>query len=156
MPRPCCGSATSSAPGVDIVAEDDRWSLVGDGKYWPPSRTNTYSTILAPVTLVSSVPYVDKALSSLAPSTTRAPRPPVALGVNVMLSVQLASGKHRRAIICGSEVLPLTWCAIHSAANRLWCAAGVGHGDGLGALVVLTICLPNSTEVGFTEKDSPE
>ena len=39
-------------------------------------------------------------------------------------------GKRRRAIVYEREVLPLTWLAIHSAVNRLWRAAGVGHSDG--------------------------
>ena len=39
-------------------------------------------------------------------------------------------GKHRRAIVCESEVFPVTWRATHSAANPLWRAAGIGHSDG--------------------------
>ena len=47
--------------------------------------------------------------------------------------VERAAGthdKHRRAIVCESEVSPVTWRATHSAANPLWRAAGIGHSDG--------------------------
>ena len=83
--------------------------------------------------LVSSrASYIDKALLVIDPvnhqvgapatcSTGRKSNLECAAGTN---------GKHRRAIICGSEALPLTWRAIDSSANRLWRATGVGHSDG--------------------------
>ena len=69
-----------------------------------------------------------------------APRPPVALGVKVMLNVQLAP----TASIDGqsfvrSEVLPLTWRAIHSAGTGCGVLPVLVTVTALGALVVLTI-----------------
>jgi hypothetical protein len=86
--------------------------------------------VIAPITLLSSrTEYVDKALLVVAPVNHQYGGPaPGSRGRES--DVERAAGtygKHRRAIICGSEALPLTWRAIHSAANRLWHVAGVGH-----------------------------
>ena len=57
-------------------------------------------------------------------------RLPVALGLNVMLNVQLAP----TAIFDGQSFVSAKSCqlpgAIDSAENRLWRAAGVGQSDG--------------------------
>ena len=83
--------------------------------------------------LVSSrASYIDKPLLLIEPVNHQRGAP-TARSTGRESDVECAAGthcKHRRAIICGSEVLPLTWRATYSAANRLWRAAGVGHSDG--------------------------
>src|SRR5437870_12510344 len=83
--------------------------------------------------LVSSrASYVDKALLVIGPVNHQYGAPATG-SAGRESDVECAAGTHgkrRRAIISGSEVLPLTWRAIYPAANRLWRAAGVGHRDG--------------------------
>ena len=85
------------------------------------------------IPLVSSrASYVDKALLVIDPVNHQVGAP-ATCSTGRESDVECAAGthgKHRRAIICGSEDLRLTWVASHSAANRLWRAARVGHSDG--------------------------
>ena len=110
-------------PGIDYVgplpAEVQRVTVFSAGIAVGARNPNAARALTEP-----SSSLIPSTISDVAPATCSTGRES---------DVECAAGthgKHRRAIICGSEVLPLTWRAIHSAANRLWRAAGVGDSDG--------------------------